>query len=112
MKIVLILIPLILTVVIAYFAFNAFNESDPLNSDKHMNYWVAKCGNDSKCKESVTANYSTCIDSLSFEKPNMDASTPTEVEKKKAVMDEYLSLVKVEIAECLSDKTGMDLPTN
>jgi len=84
---------------LAFFAFKYFYNTPKL-SDNAKSAWLKVCGDNTKCKAGVETHYLSCATSTSFEKP-----------ENKSDLAEYLTLTRIEIEACLSEKIGNVFPT-
>ena len=99
MKKVIILLSVVLIIMAAaFFAYTYFKPSARL-SDNAKITWLEVCGSNAKCAQGVEKHYLFCANSVSFEKP-----------KDKSDLAEYISLTRLEIESCLSEKIGADFP--
>lgn len=99
-KVIILLSGVLIILAAAFFAYTYFKPA-PSISDNAKPSWLEVCGSNAKCAQGVEKHYLTCANSVSFEKP-----------KDKSDLAEYISLTRLEIEACLSEKIGTDFPIN
>lgn len=99
-KVIIIFVIWLLMTILALFAYKFFSGA-PDVPDNAIGEWLEVCEGNANCRKGVEKHYSTCANSISFEKP-----------KTKSDLSEYMALTKMELESCFSEKIGKDFPVD